>query len=212
MSKSEALAWLTRSKIVPVLRASSESQALDAAQLLKSGGIDVFEVTMTVPGALSVIEQLRREFGSDALVGAGTVLDAVAVRESLAVGAQFIVAPNTDEAVIAACQEAEVLCAPGALTPTEILTAHRLGADVVKVFPCDAVGGPAYIRGLKAPLPHIALMPTGGVAVENVAAFLRAGACCLGVGSNLVDLNRPERIPHLARSFRTAAGLAATPR
>ena len=210
MTKPEALAWMKRTKIVPVIRAESPEQALQIADLLHEGGIDIFEVTLTVPGAVEVIRRLSQEFQGRALIGAGTVLDESSSLECVANGANFVVAPNTSPEVIRACRESDILCAPGALTPTEVLFAHSLGADLVKVFPCDAVGGPGYIKALKAPLPNIELLPTGGVALDNVCAFLKAGACCVGVGTNLVDLKAlkqdPRKLVDLARAFLEAAG------
>jgi 2-dehydro-3-deoxyphosphogluconate aldolase/(4S)-4-hydroxy-2-oxoglutarate aldolase len=211
MRKSEALAWLRRSRIVPVLRAESGDEALRAAEALIAGGIDILEITLTVPGAPGIIRDLAERFAGSILVGAGTVLTAEQAKECLDSGAAFIVAPNTDPAVIAAARERDAVCCPGALTPTEVCAAFDLGADIVKVFPCDALGGIRYLRSLRSPLPHIPLMPTGGVTLETVAGFLQAGAHAVGVGSNLVDLavlrEDPAEITRRAEAFRRAAGV-----
>lgn len=208
MTKYEVLNWLKTSRIVPVVRAKSSDQALRIVELLLEGGVDIFEITMTVPGAIEVIAELSKKHGDTALIGAGTVLDRETARACIASGAKFIVAPNTDPGVIEEAQNYHIACAPGALTPTEVIAAHRLGADIVKIFPCDSVGGPKHIKALKAPLPHIELMPTGGVDLTTVKHFLEAGACAVGVGSNLVDLKlletNPKELTARAAAFREA--------
>jgi 2-dehydro-3-deoxyphosphogluconate aldolase/(4S)-4-hydroxy-2-oxoglutarate aldolase len=209
MNTAEALAWIRRTKIVPVIRAGSSSEALDAVEALLEGGIDVLEITMTVPGAIEVVREVALKHGGSALVGAGTVLDAETAQRCVDAGAQFIVSPALDIGTIETCRTLGIAVAPGALTPTEVLTAWNAGADVVKVFPCDALGGASYLRSLKAPLPHVKLMPTGGVTLANVTDFLSAGADAVGVGSNLVDLRllrdgRREDLVERARAFRAA--------
>ena len=150
------------------------------------GGSPVLEITMTVPGALGVISDVRKALGSEVVLGAGTILDPETARAAILAGAEFIVAPTLNLDVLRLCQRYGKLVCPGAFTPTEILTAWENGADVVKVFPAD-VGGPPYLQAIHGPLPQIRLMPTGGVNLKTAADFLRAGACCLGLGSALVD-------------------------
>lgn len=208
MTKYEVLNWLKTSRIVPVVRAKSSDQALRIVDLLLEGGVDIFEITMTVPGAVEVIATLAKQHGDTALIGAGTVLDSETARACIGSGARFIVAPNTDPAVIEEALNCHIACAPGAFTPTEVVAAHKLGADIVKIFPCDAAGGAKYIKALKAPLPQIELMPTGGVDLTTVKDFLDAGACAVGVGSNLVDLKlletNPKELTARAAAFREA--------
>jgi len=195
--------------IVPVLRASSADEALAVGDAIVAGGVDVVEITMTVPGAVAAIREVVKRYGDRLLVGAGTVLDATAAGECLAAGARFIVSPAIDETTIALCRREDVAVLPGALTPTEVLRAWRLGADLVKVFPCGAVGGPGYIKALKAPLPHIPLVPTGGVTLSTAPAYFAAGASAIGVGSDLCDVSairdgRPERVTDAARAYLRA--------
>lgn len=167
--------------IVPVVRAPSAQLAIAAARAVCEGGIPIVEVTMTVPGAIEVIAELSR----DVFVGAGTVLDAQTAARCLAAGAQFIVSPLFDPETVALANREGKVVMPGALTPTEVQAAWKAGCDFVKVFPCGNVGGPAYIKALKAVFPHIPLVPTGGVNLTTAEAFLRAGAAALGVGSEL---------------------------
>jgi 2-dehydro-3-deoxyphosphogluconate aldolase/(4S)-4-hydroxy-2-oxoglutarate aldolase len=174
--------------IVPVVRAKSAEDAGRAIEAAMAGGINVIEVTMTVPGAVSVIEQLARRYGDEALVGAGTVLDAETARACMLAGSQFIVSPALNEETIACCHRYGVAVMPGALTPTEVVRAWTLGADAVKVFPAGAVGGASYLKALKAPLPQVELIPTGGVSLKTAADFIKAGAMALGVGADLIDL------------------------
>jgi len=187
MTKSQVIERLAHERLVPVIRADSPASALRMVEALLAGGISVFEITMTVPNAVEVIAEVAQEFGERVLLGAGTVLDAHTARACIDAGAQFVVSPGFDGGTVTLCNGLGVCVAPGALTPTEILAAWRHGADIVKVFPCDAVGGPSYIKSIKAPLPQIPLMPTGGVTLENWTQFLAAGAIAVGVGSNLVD-------------------------
>jgi 2-dehydro-3-deoxyphosphogluconate aldolase/(4S)-4-hydroxy-2-oxoglutarate aldolase len=186
--KKEVLEGLRRGGLVPVLRAPTADDALMMAEALHAAGIAAVEITMTVPGAVEVIAQVVKRVGTDMLVGAGTVLDAKSAAACIAAGAQFIISPSTELEVIAHCNEAGVAVLPGALTPTEIVRAWRAGADMVKVFPCSALGGASYLKAVKAPLPHIELVPTGGVSLETAGAFIKAGAAALGVGGDLVDL------------------------
>jgi 2-dehydro-3-deoxyphosphogluconate aldolase/(4S)-4-hydroxy-2-oxoglutarate aldolase len=188
VQKKEVLEGLRRGGLVPVLRAPTADDALMMAEALHAAGIASVEITMTVPGAVEVIAEVKKRVGNDMLVGAGTVLDANSAAACIAAGAQFIISPSTELEVIAYCNEAGVVVMPGALTPTEIVRAWRAGADMVKVFPCSALGGASYLKAVKAPLPHIELVPTGGVSLETAAAFIKAGAAALGVGGDLVDL------------------------
>ncbi|HVR39526.1 MAG TPA: bifunctional 4-hydroxy-2-oxoglutarate aldolase/2-dehydro-3-deoxy-phosphogluconate aldolase [Thermoanaerobaculia bacterium] len=174
--------------IVPVVRATSADEALAAVEAIRAGGIPILEITLTVPGAVQIIADLTRRFGDDALIGAGTVLDAGSARECIDAGARFIVSPSLDLGTIATCRDAHIPIFPGAMTPTEIVTAWKAGADAVKVFPANAVGGASYLKSVKAPLPQIQLIPTGGVSLKTAADFIAAGAFALGVGADLVDL------------------------
>ncbi|HZL21482.1 MAG TPA: bifunctional 4-hydroxy-2-oxoglutarate aldolase/2-dehydro-3-deoxy-phosphogluconate aldolase [Polyangia bacterium] len=173
--------------IVPVIRAAAPELALRAARAVLAGGISIFEITMTVPDAPAVIRALVAELGARAVVGAGTVLDAEAARACLDAGAAFVVSPGLDLGTVAAARAAGVPMMPGALTPTEVIAAWKSGADMVKIFPCGAVGGPQYLRALRGPLPQVKVLPTGGVNLENAGAYLAAGAAALGIGSELVD-------------------------
>ncbi len=187
MNKQEVLAQIAEAGLVPVVRAASPDEALAVVEAIRAGGLSILEITLTVPGAVRVINQIARTYGDEVVVGAGTVLDAETARICLLEGARFIVSPALNLKVIETCLRYGVAVFPGALTPTEVLTAWQAGADAVKVFPCDAMGGAKYLRSLKAPLPQIELMPTGGVTLETAADFIRAGALALGVGSDLVD-------------------------
>ena len=186
MSKN-ALKWIKQAKLVPVLRAEGAEQAIELARLIYAGGVDVMEVTTTVPDAAKVLRRLNNEFGERMLLGAGTVTTAEDCEDMLAAGAAFVVSPSLHLDVIAMTKAAGQLMISGALTPTEIITAYRAGADVVKVFPCSAMGGADYLRSIRAPFPHIPLIPTGGVTLATAKRFLDAGAIALGVGSDLVD-------------------------
>jgi 2-dehydro-3-deoxyphosphogluconate aldolase / (4S)-4-hydroxy-2-oxoglutarate aldolase len=188
MNKTETLYRISEIGIVPVVRASSSTEALKAVEAIKAGGIPILEITMTVPGAIGVIEELAGRFGDDVLVGAGTVLDAETARACILAGAEFIVSPALNVETIRICRRYGKVVIPGALTPTEVLSAWQAGADFVKVFPCDSLGGAKYVKSLKAPLPQIQIVPTGGVTLQTAADFIRAGASALGVGTDLVDL------------------------
>ena len=188
MNKSEVIQQIRDTGIIPVVRASSADEAMRAIEAIRKGGVSVLEITMTVPGALNVIEQVSARYGSEALVGAGTVLDAETARDCILAGAQFIVSPSLDLETIACCRRYGIAVLPGALTPTEVVQAWTAGADFVKVFPAGAVGGASYIKALKAPLPQIELVPTGGVSLTTAADFIKAGASALGVGADLVDI------------------------
>ncbi|WP_353068691.1 bifunctional 4-hydroxy-2-oxoglutarate aldolase/2-dehydro-3-deoxy-phosphogluconate aldolase [Tunturibacter empetritectus] len=205
MEKTAVLRELREIGLVPVLRADSVEQALALADAIAAGGVTVLEVTMTVPGAIEVMRRLAEQ-RPEILIGAGTVLDAETARMCILEGAQFVVSPALNVATIEMCHRYSVTVLPGALTPTEIVTAWQAGADVVKVFPASAMGGPKYLTSLKGPLPHIEMIPTGGVVLGTAAEFLEAGAFALGVGSDLVDKKmiadgRPEAITDIARRY-----------
>jgi len=199
--------------IVPIIRCDEGEQALEAARAVVRGGVDVLEVTMTVPGALSILEKLSDEFGDKLLLGAGTVLDPETARACMLAGCEFIVTPGLSVPTIEICKRYSKAVLPGALTPTEVLTAWEAGADLVKIFPIDNMGGSRYIKALKAPLPHIRMCPTGGVTTSNVAEFLGAGADAVAVGSSLMNLKamregRYEEIEKAAREFLAAVRAA----
>lgn len=196
-SKSAILDRMRTVGLVPVLRAHSAQQGLTIASAIADGGVTVLEVTMTVPNAIEVIRHLRRD-RPELLVGAGTVLDAETARQCLLEGAHFIVSPSTDLRTIELCRRYSVPVLPGALTPTEIVTAWQAGADLIKVFPASAMGGAPYLKSIKGPLPQIELIPTGGVSLSTAKDFLRAGAFALGVGADLAD-------PRAAASGDTAS-------
>jgi 2-dehydro-3-deoxyphosphogluconate aldolase / (4S)-4-hydroxy-2-oxoglutarate aldolase len=187
MDKIKIMQHMHELGLVPVLRASSADEAITIADAILAGGVNILEVTMTVPGAIHVIEQLANHHGSKLLLGAGTVLDPETARNCILAGAQFVVSPALDLRTIELCRRYSVPIMPGALTPTEIVTAWQAGADVVKVFPCSALGGAKYLKALQGPLPQIQLIPTGGVSLATAEEFLAAGAFALGVGGDLVD-------------------------
>ena len=186
MTKLEQMQRIEACGIVAIIRANSANELIDAAAAIHAGGVDVIEVTMTTPNALQVISDVSSTYGDSVLVGAGSVLDAETARAVMLAGAEFIVSPVTKANVIEICNRYGKVVIPGAFTPTEILMAWEAGADYVKVFPSSGVGA-SYIKDVKAPLPHIPLIPTGGINVENAGEFIRAGATALGVGSALVN-------------------------
>jgi 2-dehydro-3-deoxyphosphogluconate aldolase/(4S)-4-hydroxy-2-oxoglutarate aldolase len=186
MTKLEQMQRIEACGIVAIIRANSSNELIDAAAAIHAGGVSVIEVTMTTPNALQVISDVSSAYGDSVLVGAGSVLDAETARAVMLAGAEFIVSPVTKADVIEICNRYSKVVIPGAFTPTEILMAWEAGADYVKVFPSSGVGA-SYIKDVKAPLPHIPLVPTGGINAENAAAFISAGATALGVGSSLVN-------------------------
>lgn len=205
MAKTDDLSRVLGGAIVAVIRAKSGDSLVDVAEALLAGGVDVMEVTFTVPKAVQVLQRVAEKLGNRVLLGAGTVLDCETARIALLSGAEFIVSPSTNVEVIKLCRRYDKLVMPGAFTPTEVVTAWEAGADIVKVFPSD-VAGPAYLKALRGPLPHVRLMPTGGVNLETAAEFLRAGACALGIGGSLVEPKAVEsgdmrRIEQLARQY-----------
>jgi 2-dehydro-3-deoxyphosphogluconate aldolase / (4S)-4-hydroxy-2-oxoglutarate aldolase len=186
MTKADVMVRIRELGVIPVVRAQSADEAAQAIEAIRAGGVDVLEITMTVPGAVVLIDELGRRY-KDAVVGAGTVLDPETARACILAGARFVVSPSLNLDTIACCHRYGVPVFPGALTPTEVVAAWQAGADMVKVFPCGAVGGASYIKALKAPLPQIDLVPTGGVNLKTAGDFVRAGASALGVGADLVD-------------------------
>jgi 2-dehydro-3-deoxyphosphogluconate aldolase/(4S)-4-hydroxy-2-oxoglutarate aldolase len=206
MNKTDVLQRIRSTGLIPVVRAESAELAMRAVEAIKTGGVDVLEVTMTVPGAIDVIAKLAATFGAEVVIGAGTVLDPETANKCIHAGAQFIVSPALNEETISLCGRNDVAVFPGALTPTEVVQAWNAGADAVKVFPAGAVGGASYLKALKAPLPQIELVPTGGVSLKTAADFIKAGAMALGVGADLVDTkalreNHDELIAERARQF-----------
>ena len=188
MTKTEVLKTIRDIGIIPVVRAQSADEAMKAIDAIRDGGISILEITMTVPGAIGVIEQVSARYGSEAVVGAGTVLDGETARACILAGARFVVSPSLNLDTIEVCRRYGIAVMPGALTPTEVVQAWSAGADFVKVFPAGALGGASYIKSLKAPLPQIELIPTGGVSLKTAADFIKAGASALGVGADLVDV------------------------
>jgi 2-dehydro-3-deoxyphosphogluconate aldolase / (4S)-4-hydroxy-2-oxoglutarate aldolase len=213
MSAASILAALVEGAIVPVVRASSAEAALQAVEAIANGGIRAAEITMTVPGAVQVLEKLAGRFGGNMLLGAGTVLDPETARACLLAGAQFIVSPSLRPATIEMAKRYSKPVFPGALTPTEVLAAWEAGADAVKIFPCGNVGGSRYIKALKGPFPQIEMIPTGGVNLDTIGEFLKAGACAVGVGGELLDATliqqgRFDAIAERARQFLAAIAKA----
>jgi 2-dehydro-3-deoxyphosphogluconate aldolase/(4S)-4-hydroxy-2-oxoglutarate aldolase len=186
MSRDTTLKRILDGGIVAVVRSESPEQLARVVAALAEGGVTAAEITFTVPDAVSVIRQVRRELGDKIVLGAGTVLDPETARAALLAGAEYLVSPVVNLDVIRLARRYDKVVMPGAFTPTEVLAAWEAGADVVKVFPAD-VGGPNYLKALKGPLPQVRLMPTGGVDLNTAEPFLKAGACCLGVGGQLVE-------------------------
>lgn len=187
MTRQAILSSITEIGIVPVVRTTSAESAIRSIEAIYRGGIRAAEITMTVPGALRALEKVADQFGDKIVLGAGTVLDPETARASMLAGAEFFVTPSLKLSTIEMVKRYSKVMIPGALTPTEVLTAWEAGADIVKIFPCGNVGGPKYIKALKAPFPHIEMIPTGGVNLETAGEFLKAGACAVAVGAELVD-------------------------
>jgi len=192
MSSRDDLQRVLDGGIVAIIRAPSSDQLVNVAKALHEGGIDVLEVTFTVPRALEILAEVKKTLGNKVLLGAGTVLDSETARAALLAGAEFLVSPVVNTEVIKLCRRYDKLSMPGAFTPTEILTAWDAGADVVKVFPAD-VGGPNYLKAVHGPLPQVRLMPTGGVDLTTLRDFVNAGACAVGLGSALVEKKAVEQ-------------------
>ena len=212
MSRESDLQRVLDGGVVAIIRADSGEQWVGVAEALYEGGIEVIEVTFTVPRVLEIISAIRDSLGEKILLGAGTVLDAESARAAMLAGAEFIVCPTVNLDVIRICRRYDKLVMPGALTPTEVLTAWEAGADIVKVFPAD-VGGPGYLRALHGPLPQVKLLPTGGVDLETLGGFFDAGACAVGLGSSLVEKQAVAtgdmaRIRELAEAYVAAVAAA----
>lgn len=187
MTKREVLDKIREAGVVPVIRADSPESALEVCEAILEGGINCLEVTMTVPDALRVIGELDEKYGDEVLLGAGTVLDAQMAQSCVEAGAKFIITPFLSLETIEFCNRVETVICAGALTPTEIYTAWRAGADCVKVFPASAAGGASYLKSILAPFPQISLIPTGGVNIETIGDYFAAGAYAVGVGGELAD-------------------------
>ena len=213
MKKSQVVSAILDIGIVPIVRTNSAESAINAIEAIYRGGIRSAEITMTVPGAIKALEKLADTFGDKMVLGAGTVLDPETARACILAGAEFLVTPALKISTIEmALRYSKVIC-PGSLTPTEIQTAWEAGADFVKVFPCGNMGGPKYIKALKAPFPHIEMIPTGGVNLETIGEFLKAGAAAVAVGGELIDARtikegRYEVIEERARQYLAAVAKA----
>ena len=197
---------LERVGLIPVLRASSPELGHALVEAMMAGGVTVVEVTMTVPGAIGLLRELKHRHGDRLLLGSGTVTDAAQALATIEAGAEFVVSPSLHPEVIAKTKAMGKVSVPGALTPTEVITAWRAGADYVKVFPCSAMGGASYLKALLAPFPDVKLIPTGGVTVATAAEYMKAGARALGVGGDLVNAaaiaaGRPEVVTNAARAY-----------
>ena len=197
---------LERVGLIPVLRAKTHAQGHSVVEAMVAGGVTVVEVTMTVPGAVHLLKELKSVYGAAVLLGAGTVTTAAQADATIEAGAEFVVSPSFHPEVIATTKKLGKVSIPGALTPTEAITAWDAGADYVKIFPCSAVGGASYLKALLAPFPHLRLIPTGGVTLQTAQSFLKAGARALGIGSDLVNLaavdaGHPELITESARAY-----------
>jgi 2-dehydro-3-deoxyphosphogluconate aldolase/(4S)-4-hydroxy-2-oxoglutarate aldolase len=210
--KQEVLAALREGGIVPVIRADSADTALRIVDALVAGGIRTLEITMTVPDAIGAIKAVADRFGSSVLLGAGTVTSRALAEGSLDAGAEFLVTPCVVPDVIAVAKERDVAVLPGAMTPTEVFTAWSSGGDIIKIFPASNIGGASYLKALKGPFPQIPLCPTGGVNLQTIGEFVKAGASAVGVGGELVskaaiDAVDYGKITELAKQY--VAALAA---
>jgi len=206
MTREETKEFLERAALIPVLRAPSMELGHALVDAMMAGGITVIEVTMTVPNAIKLLRELKHRHGKKLLLGSGTVIDAAQAEATIEAGAEFVVSPSLHLDVIAKTKELGKVSIPGALTPTEVITAWRAGADYVKIFPCSAMGGASYLKALRAPFPDVKLIPTGGVTFQTAVDFLRAGASALGVGADLVNPKaiaegKPEIITETARAY-----------
>src|SRR5579872_6455770 len=206
MTAKQILEFITAAGIVPVVRAASAEHAIQAVEALYNGGVRSAEITMTVPGAIRALEKVADQFGDKLVLGAGTVLDPETARACMLAGAEFFVTPSLKASTIEVAKRYSKVICPGALTPTEVVTAWEAGADIVKIFPCGNVGGAKYIKALRGPFPQIEMIPTGGVNLETAGDFLKAGACAIAVGGELVDAKsiaegRYEVIEERARQY-----------
>lgn len=206
MTKDQVAARIREIGLIPIVRAASAKHGLVAAEAVCAGGIPIVEITMTVPGAIDLIGQLAKTLGNEILIGAGTVLDPETAQRCIDAGAEFIVSPGLDVDTVKYVKRLGKLMAAGALTPTEVVNAWKAGSDFVKIFPCGSVGGAKYLKALKAPLPQIPMIPTGGVNLDTAADLIRAGAAALGVGTELVSASalqsgNTKEITETARKF-----------
>ena len=201
MNKSEVIEKIRNTGIIPVIRADSHEKAQTIIKALVAGGINVLEITMTIPNAVELIKQLTSEYKSGVLIGAGTVLDKQTAEKCIEAGAKFIVSPILDLETVSFCNENEIAVLPGALTPTEIFAAWKAGADLVKVFPVSAMGGISYLKAIKKVFPQIEFIPTGGINLENVVDYIKSGAFAVGVGGELTK-GQESIITEKARNIR----------
>jgi len=197
---------IERVGLIPVLRAKSVAQGRAVVDAMIAGGVTVVEVTMTVPGAIDLLKELKKEYGAKLLLGSGTVTTAEQAQATIDAGAEFVVSPSFHPDVIRVTKANKKISCPGALTPTEAITAWNAGADYVKIFPCSAMGGASYLKSLLAPFPQLKIIPTGGVTLQTAESFIKAGARALGIGADLVNLSaidagKPETITETARAF-----------
>ena len=210
MQHAEVVRRIRDLALVPIVRVQNAELAIAAVEALRAGGIDCAEITMTVDGAIRALEAVADRYGDSFLLGAGTVLDPETARACILAGARFLVTPSLNVKTIEIARRYSCAMFPGGLTPTEVLTAWEAGADAVKVFPCNAMGGASYIKALKAPLPQVELFPTGGITLETIRDFLQAGSMAVGIGSELVDskamaAGNHHLITERARKCREAA-------
>lgn len=216
MNIENAISRIEEIGIVPVVRAANLDEARKAVDAIYAGGIPLIEITLTVPNAPAMIQELVKHYGTSVLTGAGTVTTAKQAEICLDAGAQFLVSPGLSVPVLQTAAKRGVLAIPGALTPTEVMAALEAGAKLVKIFPCGSAGGPKHIKALKAPFPEVRFIPTGGVNLSNAAEYLAAGSFALGVGADLVDLNairkkEPAKIIDMAKALVDAVRLARAP-
>ncbi len=209
MNKDQTKAKILEVGLISIVRAASAEDAFKAAEAIIAGGVGIAEITMTVPGAIRVMEKVADRYGDKVLLGAGTILDSETARAALLAGAEFLVSPSLNLGVIETANRYSKACLPGALTPTEVVTAWEAGATFVKIFPCGTVGGAKYIKALKGPLPQVAMVPTGGVNLQTTPELLRAGASAVAVGTDLVDTKalqegRLDAITENAKKFLEA--------
>ncbi|MBV8672620.1 MAG: bifunctional 4-hydroxy-2-oxoglutarate aldolase/2-dehydro-3-deoxy-phosphogluconate aldolase [Acidobacteriaceae bacterium] len=206
MRAEETKKILEQAALIPVLRASSVEMGHALVDAMTAGGVIVIEVTMTVPNAITLLRELKQKYGDQLLLGSGTVTDAAQAEATIKAGAEFVVSPSLHLDVVAKTKELGKVSIPGALTPTEVITAWHAGADYVKIFPCSAMGGASYLKALRAPFPELKLIPTGGVTFQTAVDFLKAGASALGVGADLVNPaaiteGKPQLITETARAY-----------
>jgi 2-dehydro-3-deoxyphosphogluconate aldolase/(4S)-4-hydroxy-2-oxoglutarate aldolase len=203
MNKSEVLARILDSGVVAVIRMKDTDRLLKVIEAVRSGGVKAIEITMTVPGAVDIIRQLSKSVPPDVLIGAGTVVDPETAEKVIEAGACFVVGPVLNLSVLSLCVNRGIVVVPGCYTPTEILAGWKAGADIIKVFPATSLG-PKYFKDLRGPFPDIRLMPTGGVTIENAGEWIIAGACAVGIGSDLLDKKAIEEERYEVLTERSA--------